>query len=101
MWELIDLFSHEQGRESSGYVTERYLDELAEQLPGLNLIAWTAARNDIALSNTITSDAGAAKNAGLNSTPSFLLSTSGTTPYVSTIKKLLRGSLLGGRSSSG
>jgi len=91
MWEFIDLFYHEQGRESSGYVTEHYLDELAQQLTGLNLIAWTAARNDTALANTITSDAAAAKNAGLTSTPSFLLSTSGTTPYASTIEKLLRG----------
>src|SRR5437588_1346022 len=91
LWEFIDLFYHEQGRENSGYVTEHYLDELAQQLTGLNLIAWTAARNDTALANTITSDAEAAKRAGLTSTPSFLLSTSGAAPYASTIKKLLRG----------
>jgi protein-disulfide isomerase len=91
MWEFIDLFYHEQGRENSGYVTEHYLDELAQQLTGLNLIAWTAARNDTALAKMITSDGVAAKNAGLTSTPTFLLSTSGTTPYASTIAKLLRG----------
>jgi protein-disulfide isomerase len=91
MWGFIELFYHEQGHENRGYVTERYLEELAQQLTGLDLIAWTAARGDAALANTITSDAQAAKNAGLTSTPSFLLSRSGATPYVSTIMKLLRG----------
>jgi protein-disulfide isomerase len=90
MWEFIDLLYHEQGRENSGYVTEHYLDELAQQLTGLNLIAWTAARNDAALAKTITTDAARAKHAGLTSTPSFLLSTSARTPYVSAIAKLLR-----------
>jgi protein-disulfide isomerase len=91
MWEFIELFYREQGRENRGYVTERYLEELAQQLTGLDLIAWTAARNDAALANTITSDAQAAKNAGLTSTPTFLLSKSGATPYISKIVKLLRG----------
>lgn len=90
MWEFIELFYHEQGRENSGYVSERYLEELAEQLTGLNLVAWTAARNDIALADTISSDAVAAKSAGLTSTPSFLLATSGRAPYASAIEKLLR-----------
>jgi protein-disulfide isomerase len=91
MWDFIDLFYSRQGRENSGYVTERYLDELAEQVSGLNLIAWTAARGDSALVKTITADALAAKKAGLTSTPAFLLSESAATPYASTIKKILSG----------
>jgi protein-disulfide isomerase len=91
MWGFIELFYHEQGHENRGYVTERYLEELAQQLTGLDLIAWTAARNDAALAKTIVSDAQAAKDAGLTSTPTFLLSRSGATQYASTIAKLLRG----------
>jgi protein-disulfide isomerase len=91
MWDFIDLFYHEQGREDSGYVTERYLRGLAQRVTGLNLIGWTAARDEPELVDAITSDARAASNAGLRSTPSFLLATAGHTPYVSAIERLLRG----------
>jgi len=57
MWDFIELFYHEQGKEDSGYVTENYLQGLAQQVPGLNLIAWTAARDDPELASTLTGDA--------------------------------------------
>jgi len=103
MWYFIELFYHEQGREDSGYVTESYLQELAQQVPGLNLIDWTAARNDTELANTISSDAQVANNAGFTGTPSFVLSKPGgplyrlnlgtytdATPYDAAIEKLLK-----------
>ena len=37
MWYFLDLFYHEQGEEDTGYVTESYLQGLAQQVPGLNL----------------------------------------------------------------
>jgi protein-disulfide isomerase len=92
LWEFIDLFYRKQQRENSGYVTERYLGELAEQVPGLNLIAWTAARTDATLASALTSDALAASNAGLRSTPSFVISRSGSgSAYASILEKLRRG----------
>ena len=91
MWNFIELFYRRQGRENSGYVTESYLQRLAQQVAGLNLIAWTAARGDAELSGTLTSDAQTASEAGLASTPSFLLGKNGNTPYASAIKKLLLG----------
>jgi protein-disulfide isomerase len=90
MWNFIELFYHEQGKEDSGYVTESYLQDLASQVPGLNLIAWTAARSDAELANTITSDAQAANGAGLTRTPSFLIANPRNAPYASTIERLLR-----------
>ncbi len=106
MWEYIGLFYHEQGQENSGYVTERYLQGLAQQVTGLNLIAWTAARNGTELANTIASDARAASKAGLNDTPALLIGQTGgasrrlevtslTNPssYAYAIERLLRGSL--------
>jgi protein-disulfide isomerase len=71
MWNFLELFYFEQGTEGSGYVTESYLQGLAQQVPGLNLPAWTAARNDPQLMNLLISDAQAASNAGFNATPAF------------------------------
>jgi protein-disulfide isomerase len=50
---------------------------LAEQTPGLNLPAWTAARNEPEFTNTITSDAQAANQAGFTGTPSFQIGKTG------------------------
>jgi protein-disulfide isomerase len=89
MWNYIELFYHEQGRENSGYVTEGYLQGLAQQVSGLNLIAWTAARADPELASTLTADARAAADAGATRTPTFLLRKRADTPYASAIRKLL------------
>ena len=105
MWEYIELFNREEGEENSGYVTERYLQGLAHQVPGLNLTAWTAARKGTDLANTLTNDAQAASEAGLMATPSFLIGKTGgrllklkvtslTNPlfYAFVIERLLKGS---------
>jgi protein-disulfide isomerase len=89
MWNFIELFYHEQGKEDSGYVTEGYLQDLARQVPGLNLIAWTAARNDAGLADTIAGDAQAAKSEGLRSTPTFLIANPHNAPYAATLEKVL------------
>jgi protein-disulfide isomerase len=78
-WYYIELFYHQQGEEDTEYVNEQYLQGLAQQVPGLNLADWTAARNDPEFTNTITSDAQAANNAGFTGTPSFLIGKTGGT----------------------
>ena len=80
MWDYVELFYHEQGEEDSGYVTESYLQDLAAQVPGLNLTQWTSDRSEPALSNQVTSDAQAANALGFTGTPSFTLYKSGETP---------------------
>ncbi len=103
MWDFIELFYHEQGEEDSGYVTESYLQDLAQQVPGLNLTKWTSERNNPALASEVTSDVEAANNAGFTGTPSFLLGKTGGTlhpfqpgtfseagPYNAEIEKLLK-----------
>lgn len=77
MWHFIELFYHEQGEEDSGYVTESYLQGLAEQVPGLNLTKWTADRGEPALSEQITADAQTANSEGFTGTPSFLIGKTG------------------------
>jgi protein-disulfide isomerase len=101
-WYFIELFYHEQGQEDSGYVTENYLQGLAQQVPGLNLPDWSAARNDPALAEQVTRDAQTANQEGFTGTPSFLLGKSGTKqqpfkpetysesgPYEAAIEKLI------------
>ncbi len=78
-WNYIELFYHEQGEEGSGYVTEGYLQGLAQQVPGLNLPNWSAARNDQTFPEQLTSDAQTATQQGFTGTPSFLLGKSGGT----------------------
>ncbi len=79
LWPYIELFYLEQGKEDTGYVNESFLDGLAQQVSGLNLIAWSAARTDPRLANMIASDARVAAHVGFNATPSFLMgNTSGT-----------------------
>jgi protein-disulfide isomerase len=104
MWDFLELFYHEQGEEDSGYVTENYLQDLARQVPGLNLAAWTAARNDPTLGKQVTNDTLAASEAGFSGTPAFEIGKTGATlqkfepgsfseagPYNAAIEKLLKG----------
>ncbi|HST32904.1 MAG TPA: thioredoxin domain-containing protein [Solirubrobacteraceae bacterium] len=76
-WYYIELFYHQQGQEDTGYVTEQFLQELAKQVPGMNLTKWTADRGNGEFTNTITTDAQAANNAAFTGTPSFLLGKTG------------------------
>ncbi len=77
MWNFVETFYHEQGEEDSGYVTEKYLQELAQQVPGLDLAKWSSDRSEPALANQVTSDEQAASNEGFTGTPSFLIGKSG------------------------
>jgi protein-disulfide isomerase len=76
-WYFIETFYHEQGEERSGYVTEKYLQGIASQVPGLNLAQWTSDRGDPELANEITTDAQAVNNNGFTGTPSFLIGKTG------------------------
>ncbi len=77
MWNFIESFYHEQGEEDSGYVTEKYLQGLASQVPGLNLSKWSSDRSEPALANQIATDAQSANNQGFTGTPSFLVGKTG------------------------
>ncbi|HUA73411.1 MAG TPA: thioredoxin domain-containing protein [Solirubrobacteraceae bacterium] len=76
-WYYIELFYHQQGQEDTGYVTESYLQTLAQQVPGMNLATWTADRGNGEFTNAITSDAQLANNSGFTGTPSFLIGKTG------------------------
>ena len=76
-WHFIETFYREQGEEGSGYVTDRFLQGIASEVPGLNLSQWNSDRSDPRLARAIAADEQAAESAGLNGTPSFLIGRSG------------------------
>lgn len=78
-WYFIELFYHEQGQEGTGYVTEKYIQGLAAQVPGLNLPQWQKDRGDKAIEAQILGDEKAAHEIGFEGTPSFMLGKTGQT----------------------
>jgi protein-disulfide isomerase len=73
-WNYIELFYHEQGDETSSYVTDKYLSGLAAQIPGLNVTQWGSDRQSSSLTSKVTADTQAAAASGYNSTPTLLVS---------------------------
>jgi protein-disulfide isomerase len=77
-WHFIELFYNEQGAEDSGYVTEKYLQNIAQQVPGLDLAKWQSERSNPKYEAEIAADQQAANNNNLTGTPSFLIGKSGS-----------------------
>jgi protein-disulfide isomerase len=73
-WNYILLFYHEQGDESSSYITDGYLGGLAKQVPGLNFDQWSSDRTDSSLTTQVNTDIKDAASAGFDSTPTLLIS---------------------------
>jgi protein-disulfide isomerase len=80
MWNFLETFYAEQGEEDSGYVTERFIQGIATQVPGLDLGRWSAARADVGLGQALVVDSQVAANDKLGGTPAFLIGRSGRTP---------------------
>ncbi len=72
-WDYIQLFYHEQGDETTSYVTNSYLSGLAQQVPGLNYSKWSSDRGSSSLAGQVNADQQAAANAGYNSTPTIVI----------------------------
>ena len=64
-WQYIMLWYYEQGDETTPYVTNAFMQNIAAQVPGLNLTKWETDRNDAALVADVRADAQAANAAGL------------------------------------
>ena len=72
-WNYVELFYRQQADETSDYVNEHYLDQLAIQA-GLNVPAWKAARNNAALTQELTQQEQTDTQQGINSTPTLIFS---------------------------
>jgi protein-disulfide isomerase len=73
-WDYIELFYNEQGAEGTNYVSNSFLDQLAQQIPGLNYSKWLADRNLATLEQEVTNDGSAAEAAGATGTPTLIVS---------------------------
>jgi protein-disulfide isomerase len=72
-WNYIELFYHEQGSETSSYVTNNFLAGLAKQISGLNFAQWSTDRQSSSLSAQVTKDLQAAQAAGYSYTPTLIV----------------------------
>jgi len=79
-WDYILIAYDEQPQTINGqaaedvpYVTTGYLQKLAAQIPGLNLVDWQANLTSQTLIDRVNADAHAANAASLNATPSFIV----------------------------
>jgi protein-disulfide isomerase len=72
-WNYIELFYHEQGDETTSYVSNSYLNGLAGQIPGLSYSQWTSDRQSSTLASQVSADETAAQAAGYNSTPTIVI----------------------------
>jgi protein-disulfide isomerase len=70
-WQYILLWYNQQGDETTSYVTDPYMQGLAQEIPGLNLTKWQADRNNATLANAVTADTQAAGILGVNGTPTI------------------------------
>jgi protein-disulfide isomerase len=72
-WNYIELFYHEQGDESTSYVTDNYLGGLAKQIPGLNFSQWSSDRGGSSLSAQVNAATSSATTSGFDSTPTIVV----------------------------
>jgi len=84
LWNFIETFYHEQGQEHTRYVTRKYLEGIAKQVPGLNLAQWEHDREIRELSKQVGEDDHDAQAIGFPDAPVFLLGRTGgkLTPWL-------------------
>jgi protein-disulfide isomerase len=70
-WYYVLLWYHEQPSEDTPYVTDAFMQNLASQVPGLNLARWEADRDDPTLAGDVTEDSHTANADGFDATPSL------------------------------
>jgi protein-disulfide isomerase len=71
-WDYAELFYREQGAEGTGYVTQSYLQGLANQTPGLNLAQWSSDRNNATLATQVATDVQDGSRIGVSGTPTLV-----------------------------
>ena len=73
-WNYIELFYNQQGDETTPYVTTTFLQHIASEITGLNLIKWQANLTNPTLVADVTADGKAAAAAGAKGTPYIIIS---------------------------
>jgi protein-disulfide isomerase len=77
LWNFVDTFYHEQGKEYTTYVTEGYIDNIASQIPGLNIAQWHHDRDHGGRTEQVVADDQTARADGIHVTPAYRLGRTG------------------------
>lgn len=77
LWNYVETFYHEQGREYTPYVTESYIDDIASQVPGLDIARWRQDRNDGRRTEQVVADDQTARADGIHTSPAYRLGRTG------------------------
>ena len=78
-WEYSTLFFLNQGRENSGYVTDEFLTNIAEETQGLDVDQWNEARGSDAAQSELDAAQASARDEGIEGTPTLVVSGTGGT----------------------
>ena len=73
-WQYSHLLFENQGAENSGYVTDEFLKDTAEETDGLDIGRWDEARDDPSTEQALEDAIEAAGRDGLSSTPTLVIS---------------------------
>jgi protein-disulfide isomerase len=73
LWDFQDLFYANQGTENTGYVTDKFIEDIAKQIPGLDVNKLKADMSAPTVEQQLGEAQTQAQEFGINSTPSFLL----------------------------
>ena len=85
-WEYSTLFFLNQGRENSGYVTDEFLTNLAEETQGLDLDQWNEAQGSDTVQSELDAAQASARDEGIEGTPTLMISgPEGTREVVGTV----------------
>ncbi|HSK99916.1 MAG TPA: thioredoxin domain-containing protein [Rubrobacteraceae bacterium] len=73
-WQYAYLLFENQGAENSGYATDEFLTNLAEETEGLDVEEWRAARDDASVDKELEAVQKRADAAGVQATPTIVVS---------------------------
>ena len=73
LWDFQDLFYKNQGTENTGYVTDKFIEDIAGQIPGLDVDKLKADMSAPLVEQQLGTAQNQAQEFGINSTPSFLI----------------------------
>lgn len=76
LWNFIETFYYEQGQEHTHYATEAHLNNIAGQIPGLNLSEWETDRENTQLTKQVTEDNHVAQTV-FHDAPAFVIGRTG------------------------
>jgi protein-disulfide isomerase len=72
-WYYIEFFYHYQGAEGSNYVNQKYLNNLAKHVPGLNISKWQSDSHASTLLKQVQTENSSAAAQGFTSTPTMTI----------------------------